>query len=169
MPRPPLVDLFRHNSWATIRLIEFAKTLTPEQRAWTVPGTFGPIDQTLVHIVGGDRWYLLLLTGERPQDPPQRAGGPIDLDRLLEQARTVAERYERYAAGSIDPDEVRTTETTSSSGEKQVDRDTVGTILAQVMHHGNEHRSQIGTALSAHGVEHPDYAGWAWGNEVIRP
>jgi len=159
--RSVLVDLLRHHSWATIRLIEFAGGLDSAQLGWTEAGTYGSIDQTLAHIVGADRYYLLLLTGARPSDAPMKAGDPVDLRDLLARARAVAERYERYAGGVVDPDETRTSE--GSSGPR---RERVGTIITQVMHHGNEHRSQIGTILSAHGVEHPDYSGWAWGNEV---
>ena len=158
--RSVLRDLLRHHLWATIRVIEFAKGLTTEQLAWTVPGTYGPIDQTLAHIVGADRYYLLLLTGERPKDGAMKEGDPVDLDQLLARALAVAERCERYASGAVDPDEVRT-----SQGRSGLRSERVGTILAQVAHHGNEHRSHIGTILSTHGVEHPDYSGWAWGDE----
>jgi uncharacterized damage-inducible protein DinB len=158
MPRPPLADLLRHHTWATIRLIEFARGLTAEQRAWTLPGTYGPIDRTLMHIVGADGYYLFRLTGEWPPGGPMREGDAVDLDDLLTRARTAADRYERYAGAEVDPDEMRRHEGTTG-----VRTETVGTILAQVVHHGNEHRSQIGTILGAHGVAHPEYSGWAWG------
>jgi uncharacterized damage-inducible protein DinB len=158
MARPPLLDLLRHHAWATIRLIEFAKGLTAEQRAWTVPGTYGSIDQTLSHIVGADGYYLFRLTGAWPPGGPMRPDGPVDLDDLMTRARAAAELYERYAAADLDPDEVRRHE-----GSTGLRTETVGTILAQVLHHGNEHRSHVGTILGAHGIEHPDYSGWAWG------
>ncbi len=89
-----------------------------------------------------------------------REGDPVDLDDLQRRARAVTDGYERYVSGPIDPDEMRTSENKPGADARS---ETVGTILAQVVHHGNEHRSQIGTILSTHGVEHPDYSGWAWG------
>jgi hypothetical protein len=40
----PLAEPLRHNLWATLRLLETCRELTPEQLAATVPGTFGNID-----------------------------------------------------------------------------------------------------------------------------
>ena len=45
----PLGDAFSHHIWATERLIDACATLTPEQLAASVPGTFGPIAATLAH------------------------------------------------------------------------------------------------------------------------
>ncbi len=166
MARPALIDLLRHHCWATTQLIEFARGLTPEQRAWTTPGTYGSVDQTLAHIVGADRYYLFRLTGQRPSDAPMKPGEPVDLADLLRRARAVAERYETYASAPVDPADVVRHELRPTPGDPETSDVSVGTILAQVLHHGNEHRSQIGTILGAHGIEHPDYSAWAWGREL---
>jgi uncharacterized damage-inducible protein DinB len=158
-----LLDLLRHHTWATVKLIEFTRGLTREQRAWTSPGTYGPIDQTLAHIVGGDRYYLFRLTGERPSDGAMTPQASVDLSDLARRTSIVAERYERYAAGPIDPDQIRIHEVEPTEEDAESRKESVGTILAQVLHHGNEHRAQIGTILSAHGVDHPDHSGWSWG------
>lgn len=146
-----------------MRSIEFARTLDTEQRQWTCPGTYGSIEQTLAHIVGADRYYVFRLTGERPPDPALRPEEPVDLHELARRARRIAERYERYAAAPVDPHEVRTHDVQPTPGDAETRRERVGTILAQVIHHGNEHRSQISTILGAHGIQHPDHSGWAWG------
>jgi uncharacterized damage-inducible protein DinB len=36
-------------------------------------------------------------------------------------------------------------------------------ILAQLVHHGNEHRTQATTILGANGVEPPALSGWGYG------
>ena len=160
MPKSVLADLLAHHSWATIALIDFARGLDQEQRAWTAPGTFGAVDQTLAHIVGADTYYLLRLTDEEPSRGWLKESSSVDLDDLLGRAKEAADRYQAYARGSIDPDEVR---------QRKSRRETAGTILAQVIHHGNEHRSHIGTILDAHGLSHPDYSGWAWGRSLPSP
>ncbi|MGH2379210.1 MAG: DinB family protein [Candidatus Limnocylindria bacterium] len=141
MSRTALSDLLGHHTWATITLIEFVRGLGPEECAWTAPGTYGAIDQTLAHLVGADTYYLFRLTGEWPSAGELEEEPSVDLEDLLERAREAADRYEAYASDPIDPDEVRE----SRSGR----RETVGTILAQAIHHGNEHRSQVGTILDA--------------------
>ena len=40
---------------------------------------------------------------------------------------------------------------------------TVGVILAQLVHHGNEHRAQATTILGANGIEPPPVSGWGYG------
>jgi len=35
-------------------------------------------------------------------------------------------------------------------------------LLCQIIHHATEHRSQIRTTLSAHGITPPEISTWAW-------
>ena len=44
-----LRDMFRYHAWATLRLIDFCAGLPPEQLGGSVPGTRGPILNTLRH------------------------------------------------------------------------------------------------------------------------
>jgi len=39
---------------------------------------------------------------------------------------------------------------------------TTSMLLAQIVHHATEHRSQIRTTLSTHGVTPPEISVWAW-------
>jgi uncharacterized damage-inducible protein DinB len=43
---------------------------------------------------------------------------------------------------------------------------TVGIRLAQVLHHGSDHRSQICTALTVLGHEPPEFDVWAYGETI---
>lgn len=45
-----LVHLFRHNVWANAEMLAACATLTEEQLATDLPGTFGRLDQTLIHL-----------------------------------------------------------------------------------------------------------------------
>jgi len=63
-----VVELIRHNVWANVRLIETCEQLEPERLKASAPGTFGQVYNTLVHIVGAEEWYILLLTGRRPAE-----------------------------------------------------------------------------------------------------
>jgi uncharacterized damage-inducible protein DinB len=53
-----LSDAFAHHVWATERLIDECAALTPDQLKTPVPGTYGPIIDTLRHLVASDGWYL---------------------------------------------------------------------------------------------------------------
>ena len=42
-------------------------------------------------------------------------------------------------------------------------RSTVGVVLAQLVHHGNEHRTQVTTILGANGIEPPPVSARGYG------
>jgi uncharacterized damage-inducible protein DinB len=64
-----LLELFRHKTWATLRLIEYCQGLTDEHLDATIPGTFGTIRETLRHLVGADEGYFSILTRKRLSEP----------------------------------------------------------------------------------------------------
>ena len=53
-----LLEAFRHNAWATKRLLEFCRELAPAQLNATATGTFGTITSTLNHLIYADAGYL---------------------------------------------------------------------------------------------------------------
>src|SRR5918998_4065233 len=94
---PILVELFRHNLWANLALIDLCLTLPEEILETNVPGTFGGIRETLTHLVGAEDRYLLALAGglERPQ-PTLEETAP-NLATVREHARQSGERFFSYA------------------------------------------------------------------------
>ena len=65
--QPVLAELFRHNLWANLTLIDLCLTLPGEILETNVPGTFGGIRETLTHMVGAEERYLLALAGGSAQ------------------------------------------------------------------------------------------------------
>ena len=63
MSRSVLDDAFAHHVWATLRLLDTCRALNSEQLETTVEGTYGPILETLRHLVGADASYLYAATG----------------------------------------------------------------------------------------------------------
>ena len=47
----PLAEMFRYNRWANLRLLEDCKGLPDDQLDQLVPGPFGSIRSTLLHLV----------------------------------------------------------------------------------------------------------------------
>jgi len=156
MPRHPFDDAFRHNTWATIELFDVCATLTPEQLAAPTPGTFGSIHETLQHIVSSDSWYLTFFRDEGVVRIHEDR--PIELRDL----RVAMTSNDALWAGVLDewPDADREIEDVDGNGRYV---SPVGIRLAQAVHHGTDHRSQVCTALTLFGIEPPDISVWRYG------
>jgi len=155
MSRPLLEDAFAHHVWATVRLVDVCLALSPEQMETAVPGTYGSILDTMRHLVGADSRYLFATTGER--------GYRIDEDHMdLSELRAAMEAggaaWSGLLAQDLDPDapNVRRHDDGSET------HTTMGIRLAQALHHGTDHRSQICTALTSLGIEPPGIDVWAF-------
>jgi uncharacterized damage-inducible protein DinB len=156
-----LADAFNHHIWATERVLETCAGLTPEQLAAPCPGTYGPIIDTLRHIVQADSFYLTIFTdGRVPQiDKAARLG----VDELRSTIAGFGAEYRALLDADPDPD----TEFVER-GEQWEFRSTMGLRLAQVVHHGTDHRSQVCTALTSLGIEPPEIDLWAYGDATGR-
>src|SRR5437762_1369170 len=64
MATPALDHVLRHNAWANKTLLEFCAALEPVALELSAAGTYGTLYGTLQHIVGGEQFYIRLLTGE---------------------------------------------------------------------------------------------------------
>ena len=71
-----LVELFKHNTWANLRLLDACAGLSDEHLGASAPGTYGRAGDTLVHLVAAQDRYLALLTGTQPESP-SREGDPF--------------------------------------------------------------------------------------------
>jgi len=157
MSRPILADAFDHHVWATLRVIDACQALTDEQLATNVPGTYGSILDTLRHLVGSDRGYLNLLSGGRVELIDEDSGSLAELRSAIEANGPV---WADVLAAASDPDvsvtRVRDDGSTSTAP--------LGVRLAQVVHHGTDHRSQVCTALTSIGITPPEIDAWdfAW-------
>ena len=156
MSRSTLDDAFGHHVWATLALLDVCSALTPQQLAASVPGTYGAILDTMRHLVGADAAYLFRLTEGRTSN--------IDEDTMdLAQLRAVMERnageWSTFLAADPDPNHV----VVAVHADGSRTRAPVSIRLAQVLHHGTDHRSQICTGLTALGVEPPSIDVWDFG------
>lgn len=151
-----LSDAFAHHVWATLRLIDACLALGPGQLGTAAPGTYGSILQTQRHLVGADSSYLFVITGGRTP--------PIDEDRMdLGELRATMEdhgvAWSRVLQEDLDPDAVIVRRRDDGSETHAP----LGIRLAQALHHGSDHRSQICTALTTLDVEPPEIDVWEFG------
>ncbi|MGI8617230.1 MAG: DinB family protein [Actinomycetota bacterium] len=156
MTKSLMGDAFAHHVWATLRVIDECLALSPEQLETAVPGTYGSILDTVRHTVGADSSYLSVLSGGRIP--------LIDEDHMdLPELRTVMESYGAAWSGvlddDLDPDAVLERHRDDGSETHAP----VSIRLAQALHHGTDHRSQICTALTTLGVEPPAIDVWDFG------
>ena len=149
-----LLELYRHKTWATLRLIEFCGRLDDAMLDATVPGTYGSIRETLRHLVRAEEGYFNRITG-RPMSERVAADGPVPpLAELASRIERLGPEWERLAAD----DETQAREVTTDDGWRL----RADVIMAQVVHHADDHRTHVLTILGAHGVEGPDLDVWMY-------
>jgi len=156
-----LDDAFKHHAWANDRILDACANLTPEQLAATAPGTYGPILDTLRHLIGSDNWYLWVITeGGHAEFKEEETAG---IDELKAGAKRSAAGWAELLARDLDPDEM-----TVRTGDGWEFSAPLGVRLAQVIHHGTDHRSQVCTALTSLGIEPPGIDLWEWAESIGR-
>ncbi len=162
MSRPILADAFGHHVWATLRVIDACLPLTPEQLASQVQGTYGSILDTLRHLVGADCSYLELLSGGTITAIDEEA---MDLPALRAAMAANGPVWADVVAGDLDPDVVVVRHRDDGSESHAP----LGIRLAQVVHHGTDHRSQVCTALTNLGITPPEIDAWdfAWSEDRL--
>jgi uncharacterized damage-inducible protein DinB len=161
MSRSVLEDAFAHHVWATLRLVDMCLPLSPEQLETAVPGTYGSILETVRHLVGADASYLFSITGGRTP--------LIDEDHMaLPELRAAMEghgpAWSGFLAQDLDPDAIVVRHRDDGSETHA----SIAIRLAQALHHGTDHRSQICTVLTTLGVEPPAIDLWDFGEQEGR-
>ncbi len=139
----PVAALFSRHAWATLELVRYCGSLDPPLLDREMPGTLGSIRTTLTHLVGAEQLFLAAVTDEQASDPIP-LDGPRDPAALEPLVKENASRWRSVLETSPNPD-----------------RDWV--VMVQCIHHGDEHRAQVGSILGAAGVKQPDLDGRAFG------
>jgi uncharacterized damage-inducible protein DinB len=148
----PLRELFHHHAWATDTLIVHCATLPPDALQVTVPGTAGTIHHTLAHLVAADGRYLQRFTGATSA---VQESAPPPLNALREHFAAQARQWEELL-DRVDELDV----TIAAQGDWPETPHARNLLLVQALHHGNDHRTHVGTILGAHGMPTADISGW---------
>jgi uncharacterized damage-inducible protein DinB len=155
----------RHDVWATEKLVAHCRSLTDAQLELTAPGTYGNIRRTLEHIVAADTRYLARI-GFAVLDTPFREDHDVPLDEIASLLEKVKAGVERVFAGTeFDPDRIVVDARRSVPTDPPLEME-AWMMLAQLVHHGSDHRAHIGTILGAHGLQTPGLDVWAYGTQI---
>jgi uncharacterized damage-inducible protein DinB len=160
-----LEELFKHNLWANLRLLDACDKLSDAQLDTGAPGTYGRIRDTLVHLVGAEELYLALLTGKQPERPLRPGDGFPGIAELRERARRSGEGLVALAAHG---DHTMVLRGTWPGGGQQGQSYamSVAVPMVQAINHATEHRAHVITILSQLGVSWPELDGWAYSEDA---
>ena len=149
-------DAFEHHLWANEQILDACVGLSAAQLMEQVPGTYGPIIATLRHLIQADSFYLWVQRGSTGK--MMDSSNSLGIDELRSANAGHAAEYRELLAGPLDPDaEV------AEHGDGWDFVATLGIRVAQIVHHGSDHRSQVCTGLTALGIEPPEIDLWAYG------
>lgn len=149
-------NMFRYHRWANQAMIDFLRTLPDDHLALSVPGTYGNSLATIRHVVSSDADYVRIIPDaptptQIPQDGP--FGGWDELRAIAWEADTALMGYVQDLTDDsffVDVDDGISFQLTTSM------------LLTQIITHAMDHRSQINTTLSTHGIAVPETSVWAW-------
>ena len=151
-----LVELFKHNVWATDQLFAACEELNDAQLNASMAGAFGSVRSTLMHIVGAQERLATALAEAGPVAEIHDCDTFPGLATLREAARTSGEALTEHAARAS----AGATVTTTWRGEAYTLP--VWLLLAQALTHATEHRTQISAILTQQGIEPPGLDAWTY-------
>ncbi len=149
--------LIDYNSWANQGLLAFLGGLPRETLDASTTGVYGTVGQTLEHLLTAELGYQRRLAGLPRYEPPDAADRRPELADLQRLADESAASLVRLIDSLPEPGTMLPT----SSGNRAA-----ATILTQLVMHGTEHRTHVGTILGSNGIEPPDLDSWAHGIRV---
>ena len=151
-------DALLYNKWANLELLDACSGLSDEQLQLTAPGAYGSIAATFVHMLAAEQRYVRRLAGVHTT-LSEKDGFP-GLEALKEHATRSGDALVAAAAG------LKPEETTDADYDGTVVKLRRSLIVVQAIHHGNDHRTQIGGILDTYSIPHPNIDVWMYGLTV---
>jgi uncharacterized damage-inducible protein DinB len=157
-----LLDLFAHNCWANLILLEYCAGLEPQHLLAKDSAIYGDVVSTMQHVVsGGEALYWSAFSGQ-PPEWTRRDDEPSTLEEVTGWARDMSTRWQELLSRPI-PSVVQ-----RNRGDGSIVDMPASIVLLQAIHHGNVHREQISHVLTSLGLQPPDISGWRFGRDTGR-
>ena len=155
MANPIIREMFRQNLWANLTILDALEPLGEQTKTMEMVGGYSNAYDTMVHVIGSETSYLARIPQANATIPWERGEQP-DWNRLREVSNQTGEAFMRLA-DHLDGDPIA----------RGVYRDEpftmpVSLLLIQAYNHGVDHRSQVKSILTQHGLEPPELDGWWW-------
>ena len=152
-----LVELYQHNLWANLKLLDVCAVLTDDQLDLSEPGTYGRVRDTLVHLVGAESRYATQLGGGQP-DHPVRVDEPFPgVAALRKHAERSGDWLIKFAEAN--PSGMVLTGTWREKPYRMA----AAVLMVQAINHATEHRAHVVSILTRHRVDVPSMDGWTFG------
>jgi uncharacterized damage-inducible protein DinB len=138
--------LYEYNYWANDRILRAADGIGQEELSAPVAFPSGSLRGTLVHTLSAEWIWRMRWQG----DPPRAMLAEADFPTLAAiQARWKEEQAAMWAfiAGLSDADLARPLVLPNTRGEMQPPR-VLGHLMAHVVNHGTQHRSEVAAILT---------------------
>lgn len=144
-----LGDLFRHNLWANLRLLDACAALGDEHLSASAPGTYGTVRDTLVHMLAAEGRYVTQFPGDRPEptlnEEIEFPGIPVLREHAVASGEALA------ALADTASDDLRLTGNYRGSPFDIP----ASMMFTQAINHATEHRSHVVSILNQNGIETP--------------
>jgi len=151
-----LVDFFKFNLWANLRLLDACESLSNAQLDATMKGTFGSVRATLMHIFAGEEDYVYRFIGQWRETILDEDDPFPGFDELRQRAIQSSEALIAIAEHLVHG---RILDLTYQGQHYDVP---AILVLIQAITHGIDHRSQIATLLSQQDITLPELDGWSY-------
>ena len=139
--------LLDYNRWATAKIIDRSRELSDEEYRRALPGlAYASIHGCLVHIAGGETQWLDRWQGKTPTDRLTEADLP-SLDDVVSQLDSIEAQMDAFLATLSDDD--LTSREGPLPGPPPVRTRPLGYMIAHVVNHGTQFRSEAAVALTA--------------------
>jgi len=148
-----LAEIFRHNLWANLGLLNVCDGVADSVLNATTPGTYGSARDTLLHLCASEERYVFRLTVEEPKQPLSEGSPFPGLAKLRKRAKasgesliTIATRFRpRIIKGTY-------------GGQRFAIPAAI--FMIQAINHATEHRAHVMTILTQQGAQPPDLDAW---------
>lgn len=151
-----LAEVFRHHRWANLVLLDACANLSDEVLDTQVPGTFGTIRSTLVHLVAAQGRCLVALASWTPNPAIREDAAFPGFASLRDEMVRTSDALIDVAGRVMRDTIVRGVR----GGESYAIPASV--FLIQAINHATEHRAQVATIMSQLGIVPPTIDGWAY-------
>lgn len=136
--------LYDYAHWANTKLLQVVSQLTPDQFRQPVAGSYGSIQNTLVHVLSAE-WGWLERCGGPRRGPALKPDAYPTAESLAAEWTTVEANLREFLANLSDDDLARTITFNNARGEERMA--VLGELLQHGVVHGVHHRGQVALLL----------------------